>query len=398
MGPPPLSDPADIVRVFETDARALGFDLCAIAPANALQDDLIAYRDQVARGRLRGMDWLNEDRAIAFEPARLVEDARSVIVLAMAYYTPDGTPTSGPRGRVARYARGRDYHHTIRPKLRKLAARLEELVGRPIRARLFVDSGPLAERAVARAAGLGWVGKNTLLLTHRLGSWAFLGAIVTDVGLPVGSPLATTCGACDRCLRACPTDAFPEPYVLDATRCISYLTIEHRGAIPAALREQVGEWILGCDICQEVCPVNRKAFAASLEDFAPRGNLDGGVELLPLLDLDQAAFDERFRGSAIRRAKRDGFVRNVALALGNAADETAVPALARTLRNDSSSVVRGQAAWSLGRIGGPEALAALEAADDPDPDVRAEIVEALRLLRMHRYDGDRIVARAILGL
>jgi epoxyqueuosine reductase len=367
-----------IAAALEAEARALGFDLFGIAPPEPLADDLSAYRARLAEGRLRGMDWLNDDRVIAFEPARLVEDARSVIVLAMSYYHPDPPEQGeGPTGRIARYARGRDYHHTIRPKLRRLARRLAELAGRPVRARLFVDSGPLAERAFARAAGIGWIGKNTLLLNRRLGSWSFLAAIVSDVPLLAGRPLATNCGTCDRCLRACPTDAFPAPYVLDASRCISYLTIEHRGPIPAELRPALGDWIFGCDVCQEVCPVNRKALPARLPDFAPRPGLGDHTELLPLLSLTEAAFDERFRGSAVRRAKREGFLRNVAIALGNAGDRLTVPALARALRTDPSPVVRGAAAWALGRLGGEEARAALTSVDERDPTVRAEIAAAL---------------------
>ncbi|MCS6800980.1 MAG: tRNA epoxyqueuosine(34) reductase QueG [Chloroflexota bacterium] len=374
-------DPDAIARALEADAAALGFDLFGIAPADTLVEDLAAYRQRLAEGRLRGMDWLNDERVIAFAPTQLVEEACSVIVLGMSYYIPAAPEPAaddhGPTGRVARYARGRDYHRVIRPKLRRLAGRLAELAGRPVRARLFVDSGPLAERAFARAAGIGWIGKNTLLLNRRLGSWSFLAAIVSDVALPTGKPVRTNCGACDRCLRACPTEAFVAPYVLDATRCISYLTIEHRGPIPPELRPAMGDWIFGCDVCQDVCPVNRKAAAAREPDFAPRPGIGERTALLPLLALDDAAFDARFRGSAIRRAKREGFLRNVAIALGNSGDPAAVPALAAALRNDPSPVVRGAAAWALGRIGGEAARRALAAADDPDPTVQEEIAAAL---------------------
>lgn len=372
------SQPEAIVGALRAEAEALGFDLFGIAPAETLTDDLAAYRQRLADGHLRGMDWLNDERVIAFAPTRLVEDARSVIVVAMSYNVPTTAEEGeiGPTGRIARYARGRDYHHTIRPKLRRLAARLADLAGRPIRARLFVDSGPLAERAFARAAGLGWIGKNTLLLNRRLGSWSFLAAIVSDVPLPAGRPVPTHCGACDRCLRACPTDAFAAPYVLDATRCISYLTIEHRGPIPSEMRPAIGDWVFGCDICQEVCPVNRKAVAAREPDFAPRPGLGERTALLPLLSLDEAAFAERFRGSAVRRAKREGFVRNVAIALGNVGDPAAIPALEAVLRDDPSPVVRGAAAWALGRIGGEAARAALASITDSDPTVEAEVAAA----------------------
>jgi epoxyqueuosine reductase len=373
-------DPSAIVRALTAEAEALGFAALAIAPATTLAADQAAYRQQLAAGHFRGMPWLNEERALAFEPERLLPGARSVLVLAMSYHTAEPPPvaTHGPTGQIARYARGRDYHAVIRPRLRRLVRRLEELVGHPVRARLFVDSGPLAERAFARLAGLGWIGRNTLLLHRRLGSWTVLGAILTDLELPTGQPLRTNCGSCDRCLRACPTDAFVAPYVLDASRCIAYLTIEHRGPIPPELRAGLGDWVFGCDRCQEVCPVNRKALSAALPDFAPRPGLGSQTELLPLLELDQAAFAERFRGSAVRRAGRDGFVRNVVIALGNRRDPTAVPALVRLLQQDPSPVVRGHAAWALGQIGGAVAQQALQASQDDDPFVRQEVAAALQ--------------------
>jgi epoxyqueuosine reductase len=367
---------ADATRAaLERLARVLGFDLFGVAPAAALDAELAEYQRRVADGHLRGMAWL-EDRSIAFKPGELVEGAQSVIVLGMSYNQPDGPMPAGPSGRIAKYARGRDYHHTIRPKLRKLAAELEARAGRPVKSRLFVDSGPLAERAFARLAGIGWIGKNTLLLNKRAGSWLVLAALVTDVALPADSPVKTTCGGCRRCLDACPTGAFPEPYVLDATRCISYLTIEHRGSIDPDLRPQMGDWIFGCDICQDVCPVNRKAFLGSLPDFAPRPAAASPAPLLPLVDLDQAAFDEDYRGSAIRRAKRDGFVRNVAVALGNAGDPSAIGPLARSLKSDPSPLVRGHAAWALGQLGGDAAKEALAGANDADPSVMKEIEAA----------------------
>lgn len=348
-----------------------------------MERDLSEFQQRVRDGLLQGMDWLTEQRAVtAVSPRGFNPDARAVIMLGMSYNSPD-SPVSEqtahtPHGRIARYAWGKDYHNVIRPKLRQLVRALERLAGREVWARLFVDSGPLAERAFAREAGIGWIGKNTLLLNRKAGSWVFLAAIVTDAELPVSSPVPTNCGTCTRCIDACPADALATPYVLDATRCISYLTIENRGAIDPALREKIGNWVFGCDICQDVCPVNRHAFAASVPALAPRSPDIAMPELIPLLDLSEDTFNERFQGMAVRRAKRSGFVRNIAIALGNTGDSRAIPALARALRSDSDPLVRGHAAWALGRIGGEVALAALAEIEDADPFVQQEIEAACR--------------------
>jgi epoxyqueuosine reductase len=266
------------------------------------------------------------------------------------------------------------------PRLHRLAAVVADITGEPASYRAYVDTGPLLERELAGRAGLGFVGKNTNLIHPRLGSWIFLGEVLLDTEIAPGSRPSTggTCGRCTRCLEACPTAAFPRPYVLDARRCISYLTIEHRGPIPRQLRPALGNRIFGCDICQEVCPWNKRfaqptaepAFQPSTDSMAP--------SLLELMALDEASFRQDFRASPIKRAKRRGLLRNVAVALGNWADPDATPVLSRALQ-DAEPLIRGHAAWALGRIGGWQACQALEQrrAVEEDLWVREELDLAL---------------------
>jgi epoxyqueuosine reductase len=257
-------------------------------------------------------------------------------------------------------------------------------MGKAVETRPFVDTGRMVDRAVAQRAGLGWYGKNTNILTKGWGSWVFLAEIVTNLPLEYDTPIKTNCGSCELCLHACPTQALPNPYELDNTRCISFLTIELRGSIPLELRPLMGNLIFGCDICQEVCPVNRVAerrLPASFQghaEFRPRPSVGTSPELLPLLSLTEEQFRERFRRSPIRRAKRRGLLRNVCVALGNSGDPQAVPALIKAL-HDSEPLIRGHAAWALGRIGGTQAIQALREAQETEEDaeVRKEIQAAL---------------------
>jgi epoxyqueuosine reductase len=302
-------------------------------------------------------------------------------MLAMNYRTsgPPDAPQPG-QGRVARYAWGRaDYHTVIRSRLKILADFLHAC--RPgCTTRGVVDTAPLLERDFARLAGLGWFGKNTMLINKRRGSWLFLAALLTDIDLPPDAPHETAhCGTCTRCLDACPTQAFPQPYVLDATRCISYLTIELRGQpIPAELREGVGDWLFGCDVCQEVCPWNRKAPQSAELAFVPAADL-APADCLELLALDERQFRQRFDGTALSRPGRAGLLRNACLVLGNTGDGRAVPALRRAL-TDESPLVRGAAAWALGCIGGGPAREALgsRSSTEQHPDVQSEIAAALQ--------------------
>ena len=358
-------------------AREHGFDLARITTAEPFLRDERAALERVRDGLMDGLSWYTEERVRkANRPRELLEGAKSVVSLAVSYNT--GEPDGGGdalRGRVARYAWGDDYHELIKPRLRRFADALTPLAGREVRTRVFVDDGPMNDRAAAARSGLGWFGKNTNVLTPTHGSWVFLGQVVTDLELAPDPPLAKTCGNCVRCIDDCPTGAIVAPYVIDNRRCISFLTIELRGPIPRELRPLVGAWVFGCDVCQDVCPVNRKAALGGEPSFHQRGDF-GAPELIPLLALDQQAFSERFRGSPIKRAKLSGLKRNACVALGNLGDAAAVPALAQVLADDDA-LVRSHAAWALGRIGGADAECALRAARAAETD--AAVAEEVRL-------------------
>jgi epoxyqueuosine reductase len=361
-------------------ARAVGFDLAGVttaAPA-ATRD---AYREWVAAGMAGEMGYMARDPQRREEPERVLPGARSVVVVALRYRpeAEDLAARAEPlHGQVARYALGDDYHDVMWARLNTLLAQVRERYGETVPGRGYVDTGPLLERDLAQRAGLGWWGKNTNLLHRHLGSYFFLGALLLGLDLAPDTPTTAHCGTCRRCLDACPTNAFVAPYVLDARRCISYLTIELKGPIPRELRPLVGNWIYGCDICQEVCPWNRKAPGTDEPAFQPRGDL-AAPELIPMLGLTDEEFRDRFRGSPIKRTKRRGLLRNVAVALGNSRDPAAVPALCQALARDAEPLVRGHAAWALGQIGGPEARAALLAASATEADlyVTEEISAAL---------------------
>ena len=306
--------------------------------------------------------WLARHEPLRADPQTLLPAARSIVMLATDYDTSPRTPsrhravaadghdvTAAPpgHGRVARYAVGDDYHDLLRSRLNGLADWLSEQVPGSA-SRGVVDSAPLAERDFGWLAGLGWIGKNTMLISPQAGSLFFLSALLTTVELPADTPLEVDhCGSCTACLEACPTDAFPEPRVLDATKCIATLTIEDRGPVPANLREGMGTWIFGCDVCQDVCPWNRHAPVVDEPALQPREG-DATLPLADLLTLDAAAFRKRFHGSPLLRAKRHGLARSAAIALGNAPDPAAAAALATALA-DPEPVVRGAAAWAVGR-------------------------------------------------
>lgn len=326
------------------------------------------------------MGYLQRTAALRRDPQKLVPWAVSVISVGMNYYKslPRPTHESETRGWISRYAWGDDYHDILRAKLDQLLARIRDIVSEPIEGRAFVDSGPVLERDLAAVTGMGWIGKNTHLISPQHGSWFFLGELFLSIELAYDRPIADRCGRCDLCLKACPTGAFIGPYVLDARRCISYLTIELKGAIPRHLRPLIGNHIFGCDICQEVCPYNVKASPSSESAFLPREGLYA-PQLIALLSLTEEEFSRRFKGSPILRAKRRGFLRNVAVALGNLKNHEAVPELAKALR-DEDALVRRHVAWALGRIGSAESLDALQKRLEVESDleVRDEIHAALK--------------------
>ena len=362
-------------------ARELGFHAVGIAPALPARR-FAAFEEWLARGMHGDMAYLADPahREPRADVRTLLAGARSVVVVALAYDA-SVVPLERLRGQVARYARNRDYHSIIKARLRELADRLSRLAARPVAARPCVDTAPVLERELAERAGLGFVGKNTLLIAPGLGSYLLLGEVILDVELEptaASEPAKSRCGACTACLDACPTGAFVGPHVLDARRCISYLTIEHRGAIPRELRRALGTRIFGCDVCQEVCPFNAAAPARIAPDaglaLTVRAAEKSAPALIRTLGLGAAQMRQLVRGTPLRRAGRDGLLRNVCVALGNAGDPAAIPALARALAGDRSSLVRGHAAWALGQLGARDVLAA---ARDRDPSVESEIAAAL---------------------
>lgn len=323
-------------------ARQAGFARVGVAraaPAERFESFLAA----LARGDQADMAWLARPDTLAKrrDPAEILPDLRSLVVVAESYWTDDD---GGP---VARYARGEDYHQVLSTRLKPVVAAVESLGGR---ARAYVDTGPILEVQWAARAGLGWIGRNGLLLSRDGGTWWLLGVVLTTLELEPDEPVADHCGSCTRCLDACPTDAFRGPYRLDSRRCLSYLTIEHRGPIPEELREGMGEHLFGCDVCQEVCPWSRK-FPVPAGDPALRPRPDDPTgDLSALLSLSEAGFRARFAGSPLSRPKRRGLLRNVCVVLGNRGDPAAIPALTAAL-SDDEPLIREHAAWALARIG-----------------------------------------------
>jgi epoxyqueuosine reductase len=362
---------------INAEATALGFDLVGITSAEPLAHGS-RLRAWVAQGFAGDMGYMSRDVEKRVDPSRVLPEVRSIVVLAMNYYTSPSMSEVSPRcGWISRYSWGQDYHTVLRNKLEALVAFIRELEGANVRARWYVDTGPILERELAWRAGIGWAGKNTTLINRRMGSWLFLGAILLDRELVYDAPATAHCGTCTRCIIACPTGALVAPGVLDARRCISYLTIELRGPIPRELRPLMGTHIFGCDICQAVCPWNRRAPMSSEAAFLPRAGF-AAPELIPLLSLSDEGFRARFRGSPITRAKRRGLLRNVAVALGNLRDLRALPALEGAL-HDAEPLIRSHAAWALGRIGGSGAQQVLQVAlgTERDADVRGEMASAL---------------------
>ena len=390
MEPSPQRSEAALSLRIKAEAQILGFDLVgisAVTPPPHEQSFAQWLRDGLA-GKLAYME---RTESLRRDPSKLVPWAVSVISVGMNYQTRHSRPASSPtQGWISRYAWGDDYHNVIANRLEALLARIDELHEGQVRGKAFVDSGPVMERDFAGIAGLGWIGKNTHLISPQKGSWFFLGELFLDLPLAYDRPIRERCGACELCLRACPTGAFVGPYVLDARRCISYLTIELKDWMPRPLRPLIGDHIFGCDICQEICPYNVKASATDEPAFQPRAGLHA-PDLIPLLALTENEFRQRFRGSPILRAKRRGFLRNVAVALGNLKSFAAVPALIRALE-DGESLVRGHAAWALSQIGSPAAVEPLQRRlqTELDDDVRSEIEAALKTLTEPRSLAARV--------
>jgi epoxyqueuosine reductase len=367
---------ASVKRQLRDLAHLAGFDLCGFARVEPPPHGEFLRR-WLAEGRAATMGYIGNGLAKRLDPQLVLPGARSVVTVGVRYQAPPLPPVDWRkelRGRIAAYALGADYHRTVKRRLKDLATRIAARFPRA-ELRPYVDTGPVLEREWAAAGGLGWFGKNTNILHREQGSWFFLGELLTTLDIEPDMPMADHCGTCVRCLDLCPTGALEPGYVLDARKCISYWTIEHRGAIPRDMRAQIDNWVFGCDVCQEVCPWNEK-LARSIE--APA--VDALLPSLPeLMGLGEEGFRARFRGTAVLRAKREGLLRNTAVVLGNTRNPRAAAALGDALADDPSAVVRSHAAWALGRIGGAAARAYLESArrTEPDTTVRVEIDAAL---------------------
>jgi epoxyqueuosine reductase len=367
-------------------ARDLGFDLAGVTSAYPVPG-LEAYQAWIERGFHAEMGYMaRPDRAARrADPDLILPDVRSFVCVGLNYYPGEGPEAllcDPARGRISNYAWGVDYHALVSPRLEALSdfivAEADRLGKGPATARAYVDTGPVLERAYAARAGLGFMGKNTSLIHPRRGATFFLGEILLDVALqPSGGTVDVDCGVCQRCLDACPTGALAAPRLLDARRCISYLTIEHKGPIPASLRPLMGNWIYGCDVCLSVCPWQRFSRMTAVDVFRADSVERVAPRLLDVMGLDEEGFRRRYAGTPIRRIGRARLLRNVAVALGNWGDEAAVGALAAAL-TDAEPLARGHAAWALGRIGGRIARRALRDAliEETDGYVRREIAAA----------------------
>jgi epoxyqueuosine reductase len=356
------------------EASALGFDAARVTTPAAAAAAGARLAEFLAAGRHGDMAWMAANAERRQSPERLWPQVRSVVMLGMSY-----APTTDPlaaleeptRGAISVYAQGKDYHDILKGKLKQLAASLAAASGAEVK--VFVDTAPVMEKPLAAAAGLGWQGKNTMLVSREHGSWLFLGAIFTTAELPPDAAEEDHCGSCRRCLDVCPTNAFPAPYQLDARRCLAYLSIEHKGHIPVEFRRAMGNRVFGCDDCLAVCPWNKFAAAAREARFAARAETDN-PPLAELLQLDDAAFRARFAGTPIKRTGRDRFLRNVLIAAGNSGDASLV-AHVEPLLADASPLVRAMAVWAMRRLAGEnvgDGLRRRHLAREGDTAVRAE--------------------------
>ena len=369
-----------LTQQIQARAHKLGFELVGIIPA-AQSETIARYRQWIENGYAGKMGYLERHLPLKTDVRQLLSEAKSVISLAMNYYTldpPKALAEDPAHGQISRYAWGDDYHDIIRQRLSELVDFIKQTAETELQTRICVDTAPIIEREYAQKAGIGWIGKNTNLIHWRSGSWYFLAEVLVSIALESETPtLRGSCGTCTRCIEACPTDAIVEPNLLDSRRCISYLTIELKERIPKALRSKMGNLIYGCDICQEVCPWNSKAVPTDNPAFQPRaGNF--APTLLSLIGMTQQEFSRRFKGSPIKRAKRRGFLRNVLVAIGNWGEQRAVPALKKALTDDEP-LVRSHAAWALGQIGGTAAEHTLQAqlTVETEQEVITEIQDAL---------------------
>lgn len=362
---------------LKAEAADKGFDLCRITGPDSIPQAPARLADFLSAGYHGTMDWMAETEARRADPRVLWSDVRSVVLFGMNYgpeHDPRAVLAMPDRAAISVYAQNRDYHDIIKGRLKEVATRFAARGGADVK--VFVDTAPVMEKPLAAAAGLGWQGKHTNLVSRTHGSWLFLGSLFTTADLLRDEPERDHCGSCRACLDSCPTDAFPAPYKLDARRCISYLTIEHKGLIEPDIRERIGNRIYGCDDCLAACPWNKFAAAASEMKLVAREELKAPA-IADLLTFDDPGFRAHFSGSPVKRIGRDRFIRNVLIAAGNSGDRDLIETCIR-LADDAAPVVRGMAAWALSRLMTASEFAEFAAgrADDADEDVRAEYARA----------------------
>ncbi len=363
-------------------AAECGLTVSAVTTADAFPDLADHLEQHIAAGRMAGLDWFTNERArFSADPHNLQRSAVSILSVGVAYWSIDpGKPDDDlPRGRISRYAWGVDYHDLLKQRMRKLHRAVEELVGRPVEARHLVDTARIVDRAVAARAGLGWYGKHTCVIVPGHGSWVLLGELLLDLELEPDPPLAKDCGRCRICLDRCPTGAIVAPYTVDTPRCLSYQTIEQRGAIPLEIRPLLGDWVYGCDVCQEVCPYTKAARPEPDPAFLPRSIANAYPSLRWLLSMTENEFRATYRDTPVPRAKRRGLARNAAVALGNIGTDDDIPVLVTAVNDHDEPLVRSHAAWALGQRGGRSARRALDRVRirDADSSVREEAEAAL---------------------
>ena len=375
----PRIDPGEAKRILEERAREAGFDLVGVMRAEPLEEGGKRLKEWQEAGMAADMGYMHRPVELLSDPKRLQKSAKSVVSLGVSYYPGEHPENTEGGGRIARYAWGRDYHEVIKGRLFRLREDLEEVLGVRIKARGFTDAVPLLERSAAQHAGLGFFGRNSCLINDRVGSYFFIADLILDLELEPDEPGMGTCGRCTRCMDRCPTGAIKAPGVVDARLCISYLTIENRAEIPRDLRPLVSDWSFGCDVCQEVCPYNkRKAARSRWPEFSEGAGAGPYLEIEDVLGIrSEEEFERRFAGTPLTRPGRAGLLRNCCVAAGNLGLDKAVPALVRCLLEDESPLVRSHAAWALGEIGGAERALREAAGVELDPSCLEEIELAL---------------------
>ncbi len=379
---PSPSSRQHLTAVVKRLAADNGLEIAAVTSAEPFEGLAESLERHIAAGHVDGLDWFTPERArFSASPRNLHPTARSILSVGVAYWSIDpGKPDDGVlRGRISRYAWGVDYHNLLKARMRSFLDALEREVGEQVESRSLVDTARIVDRAVAVRAGLGWYGKHACVIIPGHGSWVMLGEVLLDLDLEPDQPLDRDCGRCSICIDRCPTGAIVAPYTVNSPKCLSFQTIEQRGAIPPEIRPFMGDWVFGCDVCQDVCPYTKAARPEPDPAFLPRTVENAYPSLHRLITMTDTEFRALYRGTPVTRAKRRGLARNAAVALGNLGSDADVPILIETLAHHDEPLVRGHAAWAMARIGGARAVDALDrrCRIEPNESVRTEISTAL---------------------